>query len=112
MGEQTTIETIMERLKTPSLLTPRECTEGHIFLSQLYATYCAQLADAMAECALREGERLTDGNTSVKAKAIVAAEPEGQKVLKLKGRVKGLEEIIKSLKRAQQFYADESRNLY
>lgn len=106
-----TLEAILERLKTPSVLTPREVTESYMFLSQLYANYCAQLADAMAESAILEGRYVYDGETSAKARALTDGREEGQKVIKLKGRVKGLEEIIKSLKKAQQFMSDEARNL-
>lgn len=107
-----TLESIRERMKTPSVLAPREVTEAFMFLSAVYAERSQLLASALADLAIVEAQHIEQGTTSAAAKVLTNATPAGQSVLRLKGEVKGLEEMIKALKKAQQFYADEAKNLY
>jgi hypothetical protein len=54
-----------------------------------------------------------DGDTPHnKAKAMALATDSGKKMVKLAGREKGIMEVIRSLKRAQNYLENEARNIY
>lgn len=107
-----TFDDIRERMKKPGDMTPREVTEAYMYLSAVFAERSQMLASVLADLAVVEAKHVEDGTTAAAAKVLTNASPAGQSVLRLKGEVKGLEEMIKALKKAQQFYADEAKNIY
>lgn len=113
MEEQTySLESIMERMKNPAMMRPAEVTQSYMFLAQLYAHYSVELCDVDAAVAAEEGKMLQDDPelSSAKAKQIVRGSVDGLKEIKLRGRLKAIEELIKALKRAQRYQEFEITN--
>lgn len=106
-----TIEGIIDHMKRPHELTPENIVHYYSYLTSLYAQYSVEMCDAMAETAKKESALLTDNDmTSAKAKQIVRGSDEGARVIKLGGRIKGIEELIRSLKSAQKYFIEDARN--
>ena len=90
---------------------PREVMEAYMYLAALRAEKTLELAEAEVEAAKMEAEYISQDMSSAAAKTLTRASDVGLKALKLRAGVSGLEEMIKALKRAQQFHSDEARNL-
>ncbi len=107
-----TYENIIERMKDLSKVTPADVVRFYGYLAALLAEKSQDLAESMAEVAQLEAKYIEEGESSASAETKAQASPEGLKMLKLKAGLKGCEEMIRCLKKAQQYYADEARNLY
>lgn len=97
-------------MKNPSVMTPREVMEAYMFMAAFYAERSSLLADAMAQLVVIESSFVEKGVTSAAARTMASATEGGRLIMQLKGEVKGLEEMIKALKKAQQYYAEEAKN--
>jgi hypothetical protein len=102
----------LEVLKRPADLTPRMVMEGYIELSAYYAEKHVLSAELTSDLISIESQYLEKGFPSSKAKTCSMATEQGKKQLIIKGQLKALEEIIRALKKAQQHYENEGRNVY
>jgi hypothetical protein len=106
-----TIEGIIDHMKRPDSLTPANVVHYYSFLTSIFAQYSVELCDALADTAKMECELLKDETvTSAKAKQLVRGSDEGKRVIKLTGRIKAIEELIRSLKAAQKYFLEEAKN--
>lgn len=110
MEPEITLEQIIERMGQPSSLTPKEVCDYYLYLTSYYARFSVELCDVMAVVAKKEGDLVAGGETSSKAKQLASRSEEGLSMIKLKGRLKATEELIRSLKAAQKYMLEEARN--
>jgi len=57
-------------------------------------------------------KKIGEGSSAKKAELLSDAEPCGQSVIAWKAQIKGLEEVIRALKRAQDYFKMEAMNQY
>lgn len=107
-----TKEGIVERMKTPEVLTPRETFESYAFLAATLAEEQMALAELEGKLAQAEATYIEDGRTSAAATALTKGSETGIAARKLRASVTGLLECIRALKRAQGYFQEEARNQY
>lgn len=100
---------IIEALKHPYDLTPRDISECYLVLAALFAEQHQQLSEKDAALARYEGELIKEGKTSAAAKQEAKATDFGSASIILKGEVEGTKELINALKRAQQYLLEEMK---
>ena len=108
--ETPSLNSIIARMGTPGVMTPEEIKDYYLYLTSLNARFAVELADAMAEVAQLEGQIVLEGETSSKARQLASRSEQGISVIKLKGRAKAVEEMIRSLKAAQKYFIEDARN--
>lgn len=91
-------------------MTPAQVVEAHMFLASYLAQQCTKIGSARVAVAKKESEYIGKGLTNAASKSLASSSEEGLVLLQLNSESKGLEEMIRSLKRAQQYYADEARH--
>jgi len=106
-----TIEGIMERMSTPWVMTPKEIVHSYMFLVSAHSRRTLEYLAADLKASQLEKKYLDEGMTSSKAKTVVKASSEGYEAVRLKAEIATLQEMIRALKRSQQYFADEARNL-
>lgn len=103
----------LESMSSPADMTPLEVKNAYMELSAKYAQITAELADTQSEynkvlAGHLEGSDIAHN----RAKALAMASEPGVKMVKLQGREKATLEVIRSLKRAQNYLENEARNIY
>jgi hypothetical protein len=105
------INQLIEKMKTPSMMTPAEIKDSYMELSSYYAQITAELADTTAELNVLRRQYLEDDEIPHnKAETFALGTDTGVKYTKLKGREKAILEVIRSLKVAQRYFENEARN--
>lgn len=104
---------IIDAMKDPASLTPRNVTEYYVQLSAYFMERHTEesrlkgiVAGALAN--LMQNPDMT----AAKARMIVNGSEDGRKLIKVAGEIVGLQEAIRSLKKMQEFLAFEARNQY
>ncbi len=110
MGEPLSIEIITERMMTPDVLTHREVREYIMYLTAIYSRQSVEYAKALSACAYTEAQLVQEDMTSAKVKQIVRGSKDGQDVIMSGAQLKGLEELIRSLKTAQKSMLQDEIN--
>lgn len=107
------ISSMLEKLKTPSLMTPLMIKDCYVEMSSYYAQITAELADTTSELNVIRRDLLENKEIPHnKAESYALATDTGIKYTKLKGREKAIIEVIRSLKVAQRYFENEARNMY
>ena len=99
-------------MKEPSTITPRETKDFYIFLSSEWAILHDELTKASKERAMFIALKIAEKFTARNAELLSDAEPSGQSVIGCKAQIKGLEEVIRALKRSQDYSKMEALNQY
>ena len=103
----------LDKLKNPSMMTPAQIRDGYMEMSAYYAQIHTELSDTTAEFNRLLAQYLEDDEVPHnKARALALGTDVGAKMVKLGGREKSILEVIRSLKKAQQYYENEARNNY
>jgi len=102
-----TIDTISARMLEPWKMNPSEVVKSYMFLSSMFGQRTLEWIAADSEAAKFEAGLLSEDMTSAKAHTLLRASDVGRDAMRLKGELKAIEEMIKALKRAQQYYSDE-----
>lgn len=113
MEKQDDMGFILERLReAEGDVTPAEIVKFMHYLSSLYARLTVELCDTEAKCALLIGEAVKTGVSVAQAKSLTDITPEGQAVIKLKGRVKAVDQLLMTLKKTTTFQSNIANNRY
>lgn len=109
--ESLSLQEIIDAMMTPENVTPAQTVHYYTYLTAIYARHSVELCDALADTARQEMELLQDEDiTSARVKQLVKGSDAGQSVIRLTGRLKAIEELIRSLKTAQKYHLEEARN--
>lgn len=110
MEQGLTKEGILERMRDPGSLVPREVMEFYAYLSATFADIHITASELKAAMAGEMARHVSEGESAAKAKMLVEGSLQGQSYIKCVGELTGLEEAIRALKKAQQYYTEEARN--
>ena len=106
-----TFASIRERMMTPWAMTIKEIVHSYMYLVSVYGQKTLEHCEASILAATLEGQKLTEGMTATKAKALTKMSNEGQRLTILAGELKVIEEMIRALKKAQNYQStDEHHN--
>lgn len=94
-------------LKSPENLGPRAVAEYYAYLAALYSELWPQFVKSDVDRSVEEVKALTDHSSAAARKIADISEP-GIKAQYLKAELKGLEELIRALKKMQSFLHDEA----
>lgn len=109
--EPPTLQGIIDAMMTPEDVTPEQIVHYYTYLTAIYARHSVELCDALADAARQEAVMLQDEEiTSARVKQLVKGTEAGQGVIRLTGRLKAIEELIRSLKTAQKYHLEDARN--
>ena len=103
---------IIERMREPATITPRETKDFYIFLSSEWACLHDELSKATRDRAMFIALKIAEKHTARTAELLADAQPFGQSVIGCKAQIKGLEEVIRALKRSQDYFSMEATNHY
>lgn len=107
------ISTLLEKMHTPSMMTPAQIKDAYMECTSYYAQIVAELADTTALLNTIRKQYLEDEEVPHnKAESYALATETGAKYTKLKGREKAMLEVIRSLKVAQRYFENEARNTF
>ena len=111
MEPSLSLQQIIDAMMRPEDVMPGQVVQYYTFLTAIYARHSVELCDALADAARQEAKLLQDDDmTSAKVKQLVKGTDAGQSVIRLTGRLKAIEELIRSLKTAQKYHLEEARN--
>lgn len=103
---------IYKAMKEPELLRPKQVFEFYAYLSAIYAEMHVKASEKKAGVARQLATLVHEGKSVAAAKVIADGSPDGQEYIRLQGGLVGLEEAIRSLKKMQGYFDNESRNQY
>lgn len=103
---------IIERMKTPSDMRPLEVMESYAFLAAIMAEEGEHLAEIDSRLAGVEALYIQDGKTSSAARSLIRGSELGKEHLMLRASYKASEELIRALKKMQQYHADAANNKF
>lgn len=113
MGEEIiTIDSISASMREPWKMTPPVIVKSYMYLSSMFGQRTLEFIEADAKAAEFEAKLLSEDMTSAKAKTLLKASQEGREANRLRGELKAIEEMIKALKRAQQYFSEEAQGRY
>ena len=99
-------------MENPDLITPREANNYALIVAGEASRVRTHLGGLEATYAGIKAQFMKGGENGIAAKCFADATEEGKQIIRLSQHLKGLDEVIKVLKKALTHYENEARSGY